>query len=345
MAPRLLPTTVVGSYPQPDWLIDRERLSGMVPRVRVQDIWRVPPPRLAEAQDDATIIAIRDLERAGIDIITDGEARRESYSNHFATALDGVDTENPGEVIGRTGKVTVVPRIVGKVRRREAVERRDVEFLRRNTDRAIKITIPGPFTMSLQCKNEFYDDDEEMAMDFAIAVNQELHELKAAGADVIQLDEPWIQSFPEKGERYGIKVINRALEGVPGPTAIHLCFGYAQVVKDKPSGYSFLPQLNDTIADMISIEAAQPRLDPAVLAQFSAEKSVIYGVLDLGTHSPESPEEVADRIRSALRYIPAERLIPAPDCGMKYLPRAVAFAKLKALADGAAIVRHQLSGG
>lgn len=343
MSKHPLRTTVVGSYPQPGWLIDREKLSGMVPRVRMHELWQVRAPHLQQAQDDATIIAIRDMERAGIDIITDGEIRRESYSNHFATALEGLDTDNPGSVINRLGKPIQVPRVVSKIRRRAPIEVDDVVFLRRNTDRQIKITVPGPFTMAQQAQNDFYADDEELAMDLAAAVNEELHELKAAGADIIQLDEPWLQARPEIAERYGVRAINRALKGVAGPTAVHLCFGYAQIVKgQKPAGYSFLPQLNDTTADMISIEAAQPRLDLGVLNDFSTDKTLIFGVLDLGTSDVETADMVAERIRAALEYVPAERLMPAPDCGMKYLARDVAFAKLKALSDGAALVRGEL---
>ena len=342
MTNTLLPTTVVGSYPQPDWLVDRELLgSKMVPRVRAKDVWRVPEPFLEQAQDDATLLAIRDMERAGIDIITDGEMRRESYSNRFATALDGVDNDNPGEVIGRTGQPTVVPRVVGPIRRRGAVEVRDIEFLRRNTDRAAKITLPGPYTMAQQAKNEFYADDEEMAMAFAAVVNEELKDLKRAGADVIQLDEPWLQGRPEGAYRYGVKAINRALEGVEGPTIVHLCFGYAAMVHEKPSGYSFLPQLADCTADQISIEAAQPKIDLGVLKDLSG-KSILLGVLSLGDKGVETPETVAERIRAGLKYVAPDKLIPAPDCGMKYLSREAAFGKLKALADGAAIVRREL---
>jgi 5-methyltetrahydropteroyltriglutamate--homocysteine methyltransferase len=340
--PRLLPTTVVGSYPQPDWLVDREKLKSLLPpRVRAREIWRVPEEFLEAAQDDATILAIRDMERAGIDILTDGEIRRESYSNRFATALDGVDIDNPATILSRAGKKSSVPRIVGRIRRRHAVERRDVEFLRRHTDRTIKITLPGPFTMAQQAGNEFYEDEAEMALDYAAAVNEEALELKAAGADIVQLDEPWLQARPEQAMRYGVEAINRALAGVPGPTVVHLCFGYAQMVKDKPSGYSFLPQLADSIADQISIEAAQPDLDLGVLRDL-AGKTILLGVVGLGDARVESAEEVAARIRRGLAHVPADRLIPAPDCGMKYLSREAAFGKLKALAEGAALVRREL---
>ncbi len=346
MGEPLLRTTVVGSYPQPDWLVDRDALkSQSVPRVRMRELWRVPEAFLEQAQDDATLVAIRDMERAGIDIISDGEIRRESYSNRLATALDGIDIDNPGQVIGRTGVPTVVPRVVGKIRRRHAVEVRDVEFLRRNTDRAIKITLPGPFTLTRQAKDEFYKDEEALAMDYAAAINAEARDLKAAGADVIQLDEPWLQAFPDAAMRYGVRVINRALEGVPGTTAVHLCFGYAHLVRDKKpgAGYSFLPQLADSIADQISIEAAQPTLDLAVLRELPG-KTIILGVIDLGNTAVETPEEVARRIRRAMQHVPANRLVPAPDCGMKYLSRETAFGKLRALADGAAIVRRELAG-
>lgn len=340
----LLPTTVVGSYPQPDWLVNRQMLSKVVPRTRMKEIWRIPEPFLEQAQDDATVLAIRDMERAGIDIITDGEIRRESYSNRFATALEGLDTDNPGQVKTRSGAMTPVPRVVGKIRRARPVELRDMQFLRRNTDLPAKITLPGPFTMGQQAKNEFYRDDEEMAMDFADAVNAEAHDLQVAGADIIQLDEPWLRNDPEGAKRYAVKAINRALKGITVPTVVHLCFGYAAVVPGaaKPTGYSFLPGLADCIAQQISIEAAQPRLDLGVLKDLAGKK-IMLGVLDLGDAAIEAPEQVAERIRAGLKFVAPENLIAAPDCGMKYLAREVAFGKLKALAAGAAIVRREIS--
>src|SRR5499426_2967901 len=343
MAEKLLPTTVVGSYPQPDWLVNRTMLSKTVPRVRM-DIWRVAPEWLEQAQDDATLLAIRDMERAGIDIITDGEMRRESYSNRFATALEGIDTARPGQVKARSGHQTPVPRIVGKIRRKGPVEVRDMEFLRANTNRVAKITLPGPFTMSQQAVNEFYRDEAEMVMDYAVAVNAEARDLERAGADIIQLDEPWLRNDAEAAKRVAVKAINRALEGLKVPTIVHLCFGYAALVpgETKPVGYSFLPQLADSVADAISIEAAQPKLDLGVLKDLAA-KQVLLGVIDLNDPAAESPEVVADRIRAGLKYLPAEKLVPAPDCGMKYLPRALAFAKLKALSQGAALVRATLA--
>ena len=340
----LLPTTVVGSYPQPDWLVNRPMLSKVVPRTRMREIWRIPEEYLEQAQDDATLLAIRDMERAGLDIITDGEMRRESYSNRFATALEGLDLANPGEVKTRSGQMTPVPRVVGRIRRTRPVELRDMEFLRANTAHPAKMTLPGPFTMGQQAKNEFYRDDEEMAMDFAIAVNEEALALEKAGADVIQLDEPWLRNDPEAAKRYAVKAINRALQGIKVPTVVHLCFGYAAVVPgaSKPTGYSFLPGLADTIAEQISIEAAQPRLDLGVLTDL-ARKKVMLGVLDLGTNEVETPQLVAQRIRAGLQYLKPANLIPAPDCGMKYMPRAVAYGKLRALVQGAALVRAEVS--
>lgn len=344
MTETLLPTTVVGSYPQPDWLVDRAVLAqNLVPRVRMKQMWRVAEDALEQAQDDATLVAIRDMERAGIDIVTDGEIRRESYSNRFALALDGVDLDNPARTMGRAGKETLVPRVIGPIRRREAVELRDVEFLVANTDRRTKITLPGPFTLSQQAADEHYRDEEAMAMDYAVAVNEEAKALKRAGVDVIQFDEPWMQARPEAAARFGVKVLNRALEGIEGDTVVHLCFGYAAVVKDKPSGYSFLPQLAECRAAQISIEAAQPRLYLGVLDALPG-KTIMLGVLDLGDAAVETPEIVAERIRAALRRLPAERLVVAPDCGMKYLPRERAFGKLKAMVEGAAIVRRELAG-
>jgi 5-methyltetrahydropteroyltriglutamate--homocysteine methyltransferase len=343
MPRQALLTTVVGSYPQPDWLVDRALLSKGVPRVRQREIWRVPEPWLEQAQDDATIVAIRDMERAGLDVVTDGEIRRESYSNRFATTLDGVDVETPGVIRNRLGQETVVPRVVGRVRRTRPVELRDMQFLRRNTDRPAKITLPGPFTMAQQAKNEFYRDVEELAMDFAAAVNAEARELEAAGADVIQLDEPWLRNDPEGAERFAVPAINRALAGLTVPTALHLCFGYAAVVRhQKPTGYSFLPQLAETTARQISIEAAQPRLDLGVLADL-AGKTIILGVIDLGDPGVETVDRVVERIRAGLARVPPERLILAPDCGMKYLPRDTAFGKLRALVDGAHAVRAQIA--
>jgi 5-methyltetrahydropteroyltriglutamate--homocysteine methyltransferase len=337
-----LTTTVVGSYPQPDWLVDRTLLSKGVPRVRLRGIWRVPDELLEQAQDDATVVAIRDMERAGIDIISDGEIRRESYSNRFATALDGVDVDHPAVIANRAGQETIVPRVVGPIRRVRPVEVRDMQFLRRNTDRPAKITLPGPFTMAQQVKNEHYRDAEELAMAYAEAVNAEAHDLQAAGADVIQLDEPWLRNDPEGARRYAVPAINRALAGLTVPTALHLCFGYAAVVKQqKPTAYSFLPQLAETTARQISIEAAQPRLDLGVLDEL-AGKTIILGVLDLADPAVETVEQVTARIRAGLARVPAERLVLAPDCGMKYLPRETAFGKLCALSAAARAVRAQL---
>jgi 5-methyltetrahydropteroyltriglutamate--homocysteine methyltransferase len=340
----LLPTTVVGSYPQPDWLVDREMLSKSVPRTRMSQMWRIPQAWLEQAQDDATVVAIRDLERAGIDIVTDGEIRRESYSNRFATALEGLDVENPAMIASRSGLQTPVPRIVGKISRKAPVELRDMEFLRRNTDHAAKITLPGPFTMSQQAKNEFYKDDEELAMALAAAVNAEALELQKAGADVIQFDEPWVRQDPAAAKRYAVKAINRALQGITVPTVVHVCFGYAAVVpgETKPSGYSFLAELADSAAEQISIEAAQPKLDLGVLADLSSKK-IMLGVIDLGDPNIETAAVIADRIRHGLKYVAADRLIPAPDCGMKYMPRHIAFGKLRAMCDAAAIVRKEIS--
>jgi 5-methyltetrahydropteroyltriglutamate--homocysteine methyltransferase len=343
MTDHLLPTTVVGSYPQPDWLVDRAMLKDTVPRVRLRQLWRVAEPYLAQAQDDATLLAIRDMERAGIDIITDGEMRRESYSNRFATALEGIDNDHPATITNRGGRSVEVPRVVGKIRRRQPVEVADMAFLRRNTTRKAKITLPGPFTMAQQAKNEFYAEADEMVMDLAAAVNAEVHDLVAAGADVIQLDEPWLRNDPDAAKRIAIKAINRALAGLSVPTVVHLCFGYAAVVHgQKPTGYSFLPQLADSSAQQISIEAAQPKLDLGVLSELSG-KTIMLGVIDLADPTIETPEQVAQRIRGAFKYVAPERLVPAPDCGMKYLARETAFGKLAALSAGAAIVRRELS--
>ena len=342
MAAKRLQTTVVGSYPQPDWLVRRELFSKTVPRVRM-DIWRVAEPWLEQAQDDATVLAIRDMERAGIDIITDGEIRRESYSNRFATALEGIDTKTPGLLKTRTGHETPVPRVIGRIRRTHAVEVRDMQFLRRNTDHRAKITLPGPFTMAQQAINEFYNDHDEMVMDYAAAVNAEVRDLEKAGADVIQLDEPWLRNDPGAAKRIAVKAINRALKGVKATTVVHLCFGYAALVSgaQKSTGYSFLAELANCTAQQISIEAAQPKLDLGVLKDL-APKTIMLGVIDLADMTPETPQTVAARIRAALAFLPPERLVPAPDCGMKYLPRETAFQKLKALADGAAIVRREI---
>ena len=342
MADALLQTTVVGSYPQPDWLVDRKMLSKGVPRTRLRELWRVPEAFLEQAQDDATLIAIRDMERAGIDIVTDGEMRRESYSNRFATALSGIDDEHPAEIVNARGQKTPVPRVVGKIRRSGPVELRDMQFLRANTDKLAKITLPGPFTMGQQVKDEFYKDAEAMCMDYAAAVNEEAHALVKAGADVIQLDEPWLRNDPEGAKRFAVKAINRALDGITVPTVIHLCFGYAFLVKDKPQSYFFLPELADSKAQQISIESAQPKIDLGVLKDLAGKK-IMLGVINLGDQVVETPEQVAERIRTGLKYVSPDRLVPAPDCGMKYLSREVAFGKLKALSQGAAIVRKEIS--
>ena len=335
----MLPTCLVGSYPQPDWLIDRAKLSHRLPpRVRARELWRIAPEWLEQAQDDATLLAIRDQERAGLDIITDGEIRRESYSNRFATALDGIDLDNPAGITSRSGESTIVPRVTGKIRRKHPVEVRDVRFLRANTSRRIKATVPGPFTMSQQAQNDFYTTEEEMALDYAAAVNGEIKDLFAAGADIVQVDEPWMQARPEKARQFGLTALQRALEGVTGETAIHLCFGYAAMVRDRPAVYSFLTELAGAPVNAISIETAQSSLDCSVLSQLPGKK-IILGVLDLSTNEVETPELVAARIRRALPYVKPERIIAAPDCGMKYLSRDVAFAKMQALVDGARLLR------
>ena len=338
----MLVTTVVGSYPQPDWLIDRDRLGDRLPpRIRARELWRVPEPLLEEAQDDATRLAVQDMERAGVDVITDGEMRRKSYSNRFATALEGVDLDRPGVALDRTGHENPVPRVVGPVRRREAVEVRDVEFLRSITDRRIKITVPGPFTMTQQAQNDHYGDDRSLALAYADAVNEELRDLKAAGADVVQIDEPYLQARPEPAREYAVEAINRALEGIDGDTVLHTCFGYAHIVHDRPSGYPFLGELADCAATHLSLEAAQPNLDPAVLRDV-AEKTIVLGVLDLGSDEVETPEIVARRIRTALTVVGPEKLVVAPDCGMKYLSRERAFRKLAAMVEGAQLVGEDL---
>jgi 5-methyltetrahydropteroyltriglutamate--homocysteine methyltransferase len=338
----LFPTSLVGSYPQPDWLIDRQRLAGRFPpRVRATELWRVDPEFLEEAQRDATTLAIEAQENAGLDIITDGEIRRESYSNAFATALEGVDIDNPGTALDRSGHPNPVPRITGPIRRRHPVEVADVEFLRAHTTRTIKITVPGPFTMSQQAQNDFYPDGEAAALGYAEAVNAEVADLFAAGADIVQLDEPYLQARPDAARQYGVAAVNRALAGITGTTALHLCFGYAAVIHDRPSGYSFLPELAECTADQISIETAQSGLDCSVLAELPG-KTIILGVLNLGDPTVETADQVAERVRRALPYVPAERLVLAPDCGMKYLPRDVAFGKLRAMSGAAGKLRAEL---
>ncbi len=343
MAGEALVTTVVGSYPQPEWLIDRARLGERLPpRVRARELWRVADPVLEEAQDDATRLAVQDMERAGIDVITDGEMRRESYSNRFATALDGVDLDDPGVALDRTGHENPVPRVVGPIRRTRPVEVRDVEFLRSLTDRRIKITVPGPFTMAQQAQNDHYADERSLALAYAEAVNEELRDLKAAGADVVQIDEPYLQARPEPAREYAVEAIDRALNGIDGETVLHTCFGYAHIVHERPTGYPFLRELNDCVATHLSLEAAQPNLDPEVLREVP-DKVIVLGVLDLGSGEVETPELVAERIRNALRVVSPDRLVVAPDCGMKYLSRELALRKLEAMVAGARLVREDLA--
>ncbi len=337
----LFPTTLVGSYPQPDWLIDRGKLAGRFPpRVRARELWRIPEPFLAEAQNDATLLAIRDQEAAGLDIVTDGEIRRESYSNRFATALEGVDIDHPGTALDRSGHPNPVPRIVGKVRRKHPVEVEDLRFLKQHTAKPVKITVPGPFTMSQQAQNDFYASQEEAAMDYAVAVNEEIRDLFAAGADVVQVDEPYMQARPEKARQYGLKALNRALEGISGTTAVHICFGYAAIIHERPSGYSFLPELAGCSCAQVSIEAAQSNLDCAVLAQLPGKK-IMVGCIDLSDPAIESPQTVVARIKRALAYVAKENVILAPDCGMKYLPRESAFGKMRAMVEAARILRGE----
>lgn len=339
----LLPTSLVGSYAQPDWLLDRSKLAKRFPpRVRANELWRVDPQWLQEAQDDATRLAILDQELAGLDIITDGEIRRESYSNRFATELDGVDLDNPGTALDRSGHPNPVPRVTGRIKRRNPVEVRDLQFLKANTKKPVKMTVPGPFTMSQQAQNDFYKSEEEMALDYAAAVNEEIKDLFAAGADVVQIDEPYMQARPEKARQYGAKALDRALDGVKGTTAVHICFGYAAIIHERPDGYSFLPEFANTSVKQVSIETAQSKLDTSILKSLP-DKTIILGVLDLSTHDVETPQMVAERIERALPYVDVKRMVVAPDCGLKYLPRAVAFGKMKAMADGARIVREKLA--
>jgi 5-methyltetrahydropteroyltriglutamate--homocysteine methyltransferase len=341
----LFPTSLVGSYPQPDWLIDREKLAGRFPpRVRARELWRVDPAYLTQAQQDATLLAIRAQEEAGLDILTDGEICRESYSNRFATALDGVDIDNPGTALDRSGHPNPVPRITGPIRRRHPVGVDDVTFLRAHTGKTVKMTVPGPFTMSQQAQNDYYPTAEAAAYGYAEAVNEEVRDLFAAGADIVQLDEPYLQARPEEARKYGVGVLNRALEGITGTTAVHLCFGYAAIIHERPAGYSFLPELAGCSADQISIETAQSGLDCAVLASL-AGKTIILGVLDLSDATVETPEQIAGRARRALPYVPAERIVLAPDCGMKYLPRDAADGKLTAMTQAAALLRADAASG
>jgi 5-methyltetrahydropteroyltriglutamate--homocysteine methyltransferase len=337
----LFPTTLVGSYPQPEWLIDRKRLAGRFPpRVRARELWRVEGKLLKEAQDDATLLAIADQERAGLDIVTDGEIRRESYSNRFATALEGIDIDNPGSALDRSGHPNPVPRIVGRIRRRHPVEVDDLLFLKRSTLRKTKITVPGPFTMSQQAQNDYYPSPAEAAMDYAAAVNEEIRDLFAAGADIVQVDEPYMQARPDKARQYGLAALNKALEGIDGETAVHICFGYAAIIHERPSGYSFLPELAGSPVRQVSIETAQSNLDCSVLASLAGKK-ILIGCIDLCDMNVETPQQVASRVKRALRYVKPQDAIVAPDCGMKYLPRDVAFAKMCAMVEGAKLLRAE----
>jgi 5-methyltetrahydropteroyltriglutamate--homocysteine methyltransferase len=336
----LFPTTLVGSYPQPEWLIDRAKLAGRFPpRVRARELWRIPEPYLAEAQDDATLLAIRAQEEAGLDIVTDGEIRRESYSNRFATALEGVDIDNPGTALDRSGHANPVPRVAGRIRRKHPVEVEDLKFLKRHTARMVKMTVPGPFTMSQQAQNDFYKSEEDAAMDYAAAVNEEIRDLFTAGADIVQVDEPYLQARPDKARAFGLKALNRALDGVSGTTAVHICFGYAAIIHQRPSGYSFLPELAGCACRQVSIETA-----PISTARCSEAlgKKIMVGCINLEDLNVETPATVVARIKRALPYVKKEDVILAPDCGMKYLPRDVAFGKMKAMVEAAQILRHEL---
>ena len=339
----LFPTTLVGSYPQPDWLIDKARLLERVPpRVRATELWRVPAQYLQEAQEDATLVAIRAQEEIGIDVVTDGEIRRESYSNRFATALEGIDQDNPVAIVGRSGRPNYLPRIVGPIRRTRAVEVADLLFLKAHTTRQVKITVPGPFTMLQQAQNVYYPSEEAAAMDYAVALNAEIKDLFAAGADVVQIDEPYMQARPDKARQYGVKALNRALEGVKGTTAVHICFGYAAVIHARPEGYSFLPEFANCSCTQVSIETAQSNLDCSVLKKLPGKK-VMVGCIDLADMAIETPQVVVERIKRALPYIKKENVILAPDCGMKYLPRDVADGKMRAMVEGAKLLRAEFA--
>lgn len=340
----LFPTMLVGSYAQPEWLIDRAKLAGRFPpRVRAEELWRIPEPWLSEAQNDATVVAIREQEQAGLDIITDGEIRRESYSNRFATVLEGVDIDNPGTALDRSGHPNPVPRIVGEIHRPHPVVVEDLKFLRAQTDKPVKMTVPGPFTMSQQAQNDFYPSDEAAAMAYAVAVNEEIHDLFDAGADIVQIDEPYMQARPDKARDYGLAALNRALDGVTGTTAVHICFGYAAIIHERPSGYSFLPELSACTCHQVSVETAQSGLDCGILADL-ADKQIMVGCLDLSTQDVETPEVIVARIKRALPYVPPEAIILAPDCGMKYLPRAAAQGKIRAMAAAAQQLRAEFGG-
>jgi 5-methyltetrahydropteroyltriglutamate--homocysteine methyltransferase len=337
-----LPTSIVGSLPQPGWLIDHDKLAHQFPpRVRAKELWRVAPAQLEEAQDDATLLAVRAQEEAGLDILTDGEQRRESYSNHFATALHGVDVDDPGTVLNRSGQPIPVPRVVGDITRREPIQARDVRFLRAATDRTVKITLPGPFTMAQQAQDDHYGDDRALALAYADVVRAEIADLFSAGADIVQIDEPWLQARPDVARRYGAEAVTRAVEGAAGPVHLHLCFGYAAMVSGRPEGYSFLPELADTPVDAVSVETAQSHLDPAQLRPLRG-KGIALGVLDLSTPEVETPEVVADRVRRALDDVDVERLVLTSDCGLKYLPRASAEGKMRSLAEAARLLRAEL---
>jgi 5-methyltetrahydropteroyltriglutamate--homocysteine methyltransferase len=337
----LFPTTLVGSYPQPEWLIDRKKLAGRFPpRVRACELWRVDQAFLREAQDDATLLAIRAQEEAGLDIVTDGEIRRESYSNRFATALEGIDIDNPGTALDRSGHPNPVPRIVGKIRRRHAVEVEDLRFLKANTQRQVKITVPGPFTMSQQAQNDFYQSAEEAAMDYAVAVNEEIRDLFAAGADIVQIDEPYMQARPDKAREYGLKALNKALENIDAVTAVHICFGYAAIIHARPSGYSFLPELSGSPVKQVSIETAQSNLDCSVLSTLK-NKKIMVGCIDLSDPKVETPQTVVARVKKAMAFVRPEDIILAPDCGMKYLPREAADGKMRAMVAAAELLRAE----
>lgn len=342
---RAITTTVMGSYPQPGWLVDHDRLVGKgVPRVRADDVWRVEPEHRAEAIEAATLVAIADQEAAGVDVITDGEIGRESYFNHFANALAGVDPQRIGHGVNRTGGRSDVPLVNGPIERPAPVELEAARFLRANTERAIKVTVPGPFTLSQLAQNEFYPDQRALALAYAAAVQAELLDLAAAGVDVVQLDEPYLQANAESARRFAVEAISSAVDGVTASTVVHTCYGYAQYVSDKTSGYPFLRELADLPVDFVAIEAAQPALDPSIVAQL-APRGVIMGVIDLSTDEVEAPEKVAAVIRGALAHIEPTAFSVSPDCGMKFLPRTVARAKLAAMVEGAALVRAELGIG
>ena len=340
----MLETSITGSLPKPAWLAEPEVLWAP---------WATDDPvRLAEAKRDAVRLAIADQERAGLDIVTDGEQARMHFVHGVLEHLDGIDFANKRRIGIRNDRYEAdCPTVVAEVRRPGPIHRDEVAFARAQTTRPLKFTLPGPMTIVDTLADDAYGDRPTLAMAFAEILNEEARDLAAAGADVIQFDEPAFNVYLDAVPTWGVAALDRAVAGLDCTTAVHICYGYgiaANLEWKETLGAvweqyrAILPALADSAIDQISLEFAGARVPVEVIALLDGKKDVLVGAIDVTTHSAEPPEAVAGVIRAALDHVPAERIFPCSNCGLVPLPRAVAQAKMKSLADGAALVRAEL---